>query len=55
MSQPIDVVEPEPATNHHVLAERISLMMTFAGESLTEFQQNVLASALRIFQVEVPK
>ena len=34
--------------NHHHLAEKISDMMTFAGCSLTEYQQAVLAAGLRV-------
>lgn len=53
--QPIDVARVEPATNCHQLAERISLLMTAAGATLTESQQNVLAVALRVLEVEVPR
>lgn len=33
--------------NHHKLAEKISDMMTYAGCSLSEYQQSVLAAGLR--------
>lgn len=39
--------------NHHELAEKISLMMTFAGATITEYQQNVLASCLKFLEVKV--
>jgi len=33
--------------NHHQLAEKLSDMLTFAGGSLTEYQQSVIAAGLR--------
>jgi hypothetical protein len=35
------------AHNPHLMAEQISLMMTFANATLTERQQDVLAAALK--------
>jgi hypothetical protein len=38
--------------NPHQLADKISLMMTLAGCTLTEHQQNVLAAALLALEVK---
>jgi hypothetical protein len=43
------------APSYHHQAERISLLMTYAGATLTEHQQNVLAASLAALQLDVPR